>query len=66
VLKAVHFEGTQRTITGDDCKEKLLGPLPAGHYTLEVILPWTDPAPIPGNTEARAARTFKGPLIIEP
>ena len=64
--KSIHFVAVQRRIDGEPCAEKNLGPLPPGRYTLEVTLPWTDPAPIPGNEQARASRTFTGSLIVEP
>lgn len=64
--KSVDFVAVQRRIDGDQCSEKNLGPLPPGRYTLKVTLPWTDPAPIPGNAQARAWRTFAGALLVEP
>ncbi len=55
-----------RSIKGDACTEKVLGPLPPGRYTLRIFLPWTDPKPIPGNADARASRVFEGPLVVDP
>lgn len=66
VRKAVALTATQRRIAGDDCAEKDLGPLPPGAYTLEVPLPWTDPAPQPENPGAVASRTFSAPLLVSP
>ncbi len=64
--KRVDFEAVMRSIKGDACTEKVLGPLPPGRYTLRIFLPWTDPKPIPGNADARASRVFEGPLVVDP
>lgn len=64
--KRVDFEAVMRSIKGDACTEKVLGPLPPGRYTLRIFLPWTEPKPIPGNPDARASRVFEGPLVVDP
>ncbi len=65
VTKQVAFEAVMRSIKGDACTERVLGPLPPGRYTLHVFLPWSDPSPIPGNPEARASRVFDGRLVVD-
>jgi hypothetical protein len=66
LVKRVDFEAVMRSIRGDDCAEKVLGPLPAGSYALRIFLPWSDPKPIPGNADARASRVFEGRLDVDP
>jgi hypothetical protein len=66
LVKRVDFEAVMRSVRGDDCAEKVLGPLPAGSYALRIFLPWSDPKPIPGNPDARASRVFEGRLVVEP
>jgi hypothetical protein len=64
VRKKVTLDGMMRRITGDACKEQVLGPLPAGSYVLVVNLPWTVPTPIPGNATAVSNAVFRGPLEV--
>lgn len=66
VRKHVDFEAVMRSVKGDECTERVLGPLPPGRYTMHVFLPWTDPKPIPGNAEARASRVLEAPLVVDP
>lgn len=66
VRKRVDFEAIMRSVKGDACTERVLGPLPAGQYTLRVFLPWTDPKPIPGNADARASRVLETSLMVDP
>jgi hypothetical protein len=64
--KRVDFDAVMRSVKGDACTERVLGPLPPGRYTLRVFLPWTDPAPIAGNADARASRVFEGTVVVDP
>jgi hypothetical protein len=66
VRKRVTLRATMRRVAGDDCKEKSLGPLPPGRYMMTVVLPWTDPKPIPEDDSARASRIFETPLVVTP
>jgi hypothetical protein len=66
VRKRVDFEAVMRSVKGDECTERVLGPLPPGRYTLTVFLPWTDPKPIPGNADARDSRVLEAPLVVDP
>ncbi len=66
IHKAVRLHAIQRRIVGESCEDQNLGPLLPGRYNLHITLPWSDPAPIPGNAQARATRVFQGPLIVEP
>lgn len=66
VTKKVTLSASMVRIGGEDCRREELGPLPPGSYTLTVALPWTDPAPIPGNDQARASRMFRTPLLVTP
>jgi (2Fe-2S) ferredoxin len=64
--RRVDFEAVMHSVKGDACTERVLGPLPPGSYTLRIFLPWTDPAPIAGNADARASRVFEGALVVDP
>jgi hypothetical protein len=64
VHKKVSLTASMRRVAGDDCKEEALGPLPPGRYTMKIVLPWTDPRPIPGNDQARASRVFETPVVV--
>ncbi len=64
--KRVPLAATRVRIAGETCAEEQLGPLPPGAYTLEVMLPWLEPAPRPEDPNAQQRRTFEAELTVTP
>lgn len=65
LTKKIDFAATRMQVVGEECETRDGGPLPPGDYTLSITLPWTMPAPIPGNARARDHHHFETPLRVE-